>query len=792
MKKISLLFAFLMVCGTIFAQERSLSGRITGNGSESGLTGAHITISGSNSNKVLFQGISGRDGEFSVSKLPSEKLTLTVSFMGYRFWSEVVNLEEGNIPSIEIVLIASPVEVGEVIVSASRQDRMLRDVSLPLSLVTMNRIDQLPALTISNLCQEMPGVSLARDGIWATSLNIRGLTEQRIVTLIDGNRIETATDIAAGLALIDVNDIERVEVIKGAASSLYGTGALGGVVNIITRKGNYYDDFYVGGSVVGMAQTVNKMHSENISLDLADEKWFVRLAGTYRDADNTMTPEGELLNSQFTDNNFSLKIGVKPFKNQELKINYQSFNASDVGIPGGVAFPLTASAEYSDILRNMFSASYTIRKENGYLSQVKFKYFHQYILRDVELRPSAAVLITPSGYHTTNGFQTQTDWSFGSNHQLIAGIDVWQRYLSTEREKTVRSVTQDSAGNVTGSNVVIRGEVPIPDACFTSGGLYIQDQISLLEGRMDLTLGGRFDMINTRNDQAVDPLYVSNNGILNLNPPNQRISFEADNINNYSWSADAGALFHLTPAADLSLTLSKSYRAPGIEERFKYIDLGSLVKIGDPNLKPEQGYFFDLGTRIWMDKFQLTGNVFANAMSNLIVESPGIFVYNYTAQPENFDTLSALINSNVEKALLYGFDVSAGYNVYDGFTVTAMAGYVRGRNTLKDTDLPQIPGLNGRLAVKYKLEGLLNAEVAANLVADQDKIAEGEKASRGFASYDLGIYSVPVRIWDFRLEAFGGIHNITDRAYMNHLSTNRGVVKYEPGRNFYLKMRLSF
>ncbi|HBG54593.1 MAG TPA: hypothetical protein DDW70_10370, partial [Rikenellaceae bacterium] len=63
------------------------------------------------------------------------------------------------------------------------------------------------------------------DGVWATNINVRGLSEDRLVILIDGNRVETATDLTASLSMVDVNDIEHVEVIKGAQSSLYGTGA---------------------------------------------------------------------------------------------------------------------------------------------------------------------------------------------------------------------------------------------------------------------------------------------------------------------------------------------------------------------------------------------------------------------------------------------------------------------------------------------------------------------------------------------------------------------------------------
>ena len=791
MKKFSLLLTGLLIFGFVFSQERTLEGKITGDGFQAGLTGAHINIYNNTGDIVIYQGISDRNGSFSINGLPAENLLMTISYLGYRFSREEIDLRSENILSLNVVLIPSPVEVGEVMVNASRQDRMVRDVSLPLSLVNKNRIDQLPALTLSNLCQDMPGVNLARDGIWATSLNIRGLTEQRIVTLVDGNRIETSTDIAAGLALIDVNDVERVEVIKGAASSLYGTGALGGVVNIITREGQYHEKFYVGGNVSGMYQSVNRMNSENISLDLADNKWFLRLSGTLRDASNTMTPEGELLNSQFSDNNYSLKAGVKPFRNHEFNLNIQGFNAKNVGIPGGRAFPATATASYTDILRNMISASYTINSEKGTFERIKFKYFHQYILRDVELKPNAMVTTTPSGYHASNGFQVQTDWGFNENHQVIAGIDIWQRYLSTEREKRVVSNITDSLGNITATNVTVRGEIPIPDAWFTSAGVYVQDQIKL-SSKLNLTFGGRFDLINTRNEQAVDPKYIIFNGTRNNSPAIQRITFTEGNINNYSWSLDAGAMYHLGSRTDLTMTLSKAYRAPGLEERFKYIDLGSIVEIGDPELEPEEGYFLDMGTRVWAEKFQFTGNIFANSMTNLIVSSPGVFIYNYTSDPSNYDTLNANINSNVEKALLYGFDASAGYNIFDGITISAMAGFVRGKNTLNDIDLPQIPPFNGRLNVKYFLPGFFSTELSVNLTAGQKKIATGEKESTGYASYDFGIYTVPYKIGNLRLEAFAGVQNITDRSYMNHLSTNRGLVKYEPGRNFYLKMRLSF
>ena len=788
MKKIYFLLVFLSWNLLSFSQ---ISGQIKDVASGNPLQGAHITVYSADGMSIMEQAVSNKDGKFLLRTSPEDEITLTFSFLGYKT-KEYKLADIKDLNQLEIMLSTSMIDVGEVTVSALRTDKMLKDVAMPVSVLTVKDLDHDRGFTFPEMLRNQPGITMASDGTWATSLNIRGLSEERIVTLIDGNRVETATDIAAGMAMVDVNDIERVEVIKGAASSLYGTGALGGVVNIITKDGYFNPEFYANGSVSAMYQTVNSMHSENASATIGDKKWYLRMAGTYRDAQNVQTPEGELDNSMFTDNNISLKAGVKPLENHEFKINYQRYAAKDVGIPGGKAFPGPSTATYSDLLRSMFSASYMIKNNGTFLKDVSLKYFHQYILRDVILIPNAAAVITPSGYHSTNGVQLQADLTLGTKHNMTTGIDIWQRRLITEREKTVNVPVTDSLGNVVGVNQTVRGEIPIPETYFTSAGIYVQDEFKKFNDRLKITIGGRFDLINIRNDEAIDPDYLIVNGVLNTSPSSQRITFEARDVINTSWSADLGLLYEISDHVNLTGSLSRAFRSPSIEERYKYIDLGSTVSIGDPDLKPEQGYFGDMGFHIWDEHLQISVNAFVNVMNNLIVAEPGEAIYNYSDQPDRYDTLQALINTNVDEALLFGYDMSFSYNFIDGFILFGSSSMVRGINTRDDTDLPLIPPFNGRIGIKYKHQKWFGVEAATNLVSDQNKIAEGETATTGFATYDLRIYSRPLDIGPGRLEIFTGIDNITDRAYINHLSTNRGIIKYEPGRNFYIRMKLAF
>jgi outer membrane receptor protein involved in Fe transport len=179
-------------------------------------------------------------------------------------------------------------------------------------------------------------------------------------------------------------------------------------------------------------------------------------------------------------------------------------------------------------------------------------------------------------------------------------------------------------------------------------------------------------------------------------------------------------------------------------------------------------------------------------MSNLIVAEPGEIEYSYTGDPVRTDTIPALINANVDEALLYGFDMSFSYNIYKNWVLFGSSAFVRGVNTNTDEDLPLIPPLNGRTGLRYKTNSGYGFELIARLVADQEKIAEGETPTPGYASYDLRLFTPAINLAFARLNFYAGIENITDRAYINHLSTNRGIIKYEPGRNFYLRLGVAF
>ncbi len=712
---------------------------------------------------------------------------------------------EGTGPD-SATLFSTPIPLGEVVVSSLRINRELKNVPASMVVTESRDYQKQSAISLSSVLDREPGVTAGGDGVWATHINIRGFGENRLVSLIDGIRVETATDLTASLSMVDVNDIERVEIIKGAQSSLYGTGAMGGIVNIITKDGHFADRKYLSGTLISGFASANTLFSNHAAIETGSGKWYARISGTHSDADDIRTPEGDLPNSQYTMNNIAARAGVKPFANHVFKIQYQRNWSADVGIPGGNAFPGPAEATYTDISRDLLAASYEINDLSDKLASLRLSYFAQNIIRDVSLVPNTVSeaslpngniqritpeLISPAGTHLTNGVQLQSTWELSEKNTLIAGIDLWGRNLSTEREKYITVEVLNSENEVILTNHLERGETPIPASSFHSTGIFLQDEAHLLNDRITLIAGGRLDEIRVQNQRGFDVDYLTVNGNRNDSPPAQRVTFEENSERDFSWSANAGILYHLYKEIHVSLNLARSFRSPSLEERYKYIDLGNFVRLGDPSLDPEKGISADLGVRVWNPRFIFQSSIFLNRITDMIVESPGEFIYTLTSGTEP-DTIPALINSNVSEALLYGWDMNFEYHVYNNFVLFGSGSFVRGKDTGAGVNLPLIPPLNGKAGIRYTHRKVGSVEFSVRGAAKQDQIAEGETETDGYSRLDLSLNTKEINLAIARLQIFMGIDNLTDTSYTNHLSTNRGAISIEPGRNIFVRLKLDF
>jgi hemoglobin/transferrin/lactoferrin receptor protein len=178
----------------------------------------------------------------------------------------------------------------------------------------------------------------------------------------------------------------------------------------------------------------------------------------------------------------------------------------------------------------------------------------------------------------------------------------------------------------------------------------------------------------------------------------------------------------------------------------------------------------------------------------MIVETPGIFVYTLNTGSDSglTDTLPALVNANVSRALLTGFDASVNYQPFTNAAIHAKAAYVRGINLEQKNDLPLIPPFTAGAGFRYYIPGVFTIEWTTNWVAAQNRIATGETATESYFLSDFSLYSTARQMGVTSFQLFAGVDNVFNKSYRNHLATNRGMILVEPGRNVFVKLIIKF
>ncbi len=761
MKKYSIILIVFILFQTLLpaqpgSNKHVIKGKVTDSLDGSVLAYANVILSHS-----IYGTTTNTSGEFVIKGVELENVLINVSYVGYERFSREIRID-GNSDTLylNIELDKSPFRLSGCLVTSPKYTKNLVDVAMPMEVVTRTDIESAALTSAPDYLASQPGISLQRDGIWSSSVSIRGLSKNNIVMLVDGSRIETATNLAAGLSMIDVNDIKRIEVVKGAGSVLYGSGATGGIVNIITGSNEFTNNFSLHGSLASSYNTVNNGASGNLNLRASSDLWFVGLSSSLRSADDAVTGDGTKINSHFRDNNFSMRAGLKPYENQIVVFDYQRFKAEDVGIPGGAPFPDGASARYPSEERELYSVKYEITDLFELPAKFSLKYYNQRIKRDVELKPNQFAVSNPGADHFINGLLLQTDYVLNNSNLLIVGLDAWQREYDG-----LRTVTNYKLGKQV-------KDKPLPDSKFRSIGLFVQDEISVSQ-KVDLTIGARVDRIDVENEDVYSPVSVTTLETGTTVYPKNNLLWTAGKEDDLSWSVYLAMLYRISPKVDITINAAKSFRAPSLEERYQYIELGGAAYWGDPDLASEDGWFFDAGMRYNSNSISLRVNGFVNSLKNLVIDK----MVNDTKY----------MKDNVGHSLLYGGEFHLDYNAFRNLVVNFNASYVRGRDTHEDEDLPQMPPLNGTVGVTYSFNKNLSANLSTSFFTKQSNTAEGEAETPGYVLLDASAKFAGLDLGLCNINLYAGVENILDKTYKNHLSTYRGLIKLEPGRNVFFK-----
>ncbi len=218
----------LLFSAPIITAQNLISGKIT-DSKKIGLTGANIIVK-----NTTFGTASDIDGNYSIKGLEDGEYTVRVSFFGFGTVEKSI-VVSGKNTTLNFELTETPIDLNAVVVTGTRTEKSLKNT--PVLTQSISAID-LQNTDVTSITQALeyvvPGVEF-KNQAQGKSISLQGLDPQYLLFLVDGERLAGETSGDIDYSRINIGNIERIEIVKGASSTLYGSNALGGVVNIITK-----------------------------------------------------------------------------------------------------------------------------------------------------------------------------------------------------------------------------------------------------------------------------------------------------------------------------------------------------------------------------------------------------------------------------------------------------------------------------------------------------------------------------------------------------------------------------
>jgi hemoglobin/transferrin/lactoferrin receptor protein len=672
-------------------------------------------------------------------------------------------------------------QVETVTVTANRSERALSDVAGTVSIIDQSVIEQNIARDIRDLIRYEPGITVSGGGRFGLNgFNIRGVGGDRVLTQIDG--APTSDEFSFGPFLssrrdfVDVDSLKTVEVIRGPASSLYGADALGGVVSFLTKDPTDY--LAESGSnrhlsVKGGYTSEDNSVMTNLTAAAGNDLVQGMLLYTFREGEETQNnsdggpAQGAARTApdpfDFETNNLLGKVLITPNEQHTFRLIGEVFESNSFSNVQSAANEvvrgvLTTNSVGDDARERMrFSVAHTFEGETALFSRS----FAQLYLQDSEgrqltlqdrLSRGAPQRRTRDSFFQQEvlGLELQFDKAIttGSiDHYLVYGVDF--ELTDSESLRTGGTVDALSGAPQFEFNPLPTRDFPLSEQ--TELAVYLQDELSLLDGRLLLTPSVRWDRFEL--DPDADPVYLAGNpGAPAVEP------FEDDRV-----TFKLGAVYDLTSTYSVYGQYAQGFRAPPFDDvNVGFTNLqGGYITLPNSQLESETSDSFEVGLRGQGARGFFSLAAYINQYENFI-ESLATLGFNPVTGLIEFQA------TNRDQVEIRGIEFKGNFAVprVNGLSAVTTVAYARGENEVSGQPLNTVDPLRAVVGLAYQPTSTWNAQLVMTAVAGQDRVDSTGAVNRffepgGYATVDLlGEYHFGEQA---RLNF--GIFNLTDRQY---------------------------
>lgn len=727
--KYILSMVLLITCNLLISQNQ-LEGTVTDASTKQPIAFANVYL------PQLEKGsITDENGHFVINNLPNGNYKIVYSLLGYETAATTIQLPLTD--SLNLSLMPSVVEMEEIIVSTPFHKLQSENV-MKVEQAKISELKANGAVTLSDGITDIAGVSSITTGQGIGKPVIRGLSSNRVLVYTQGVRLENQQfGDEHGLGLSD-DGIESVEVIKGPASLLYGSDALGGVLYINPERFANANESATSGSFSYYTNT------QGINTDLgyksSGEKFKFLFRGGLESYSDYDTKDYRVTNTRFRSQDFKAGLGYQSthFKT-ELRYNV---NGSKLGIPeelGKQSTDKNPLLPYQELLNHVFSSKSTLFFDKSsldvnlgyvYNDRKEFEEEHEHGEEEDDHEEEEHEILDPALHMKLKTFNYDVKYNLPTmgKFETILGVQGMFQENSNYGEEEL-----------------------IPDANVTDFGALAVSHIHF--EKVDVQLGLRYDirMLETAN---LDKDFSS-------------------------FNAAIGGKTNLTDNLNLRLNIASGFRAPNLAELTSY---GShegtgRFEIGNPNLKNEQNVQFDVALEYKNEHIEIFANGFYNLVNNYIYIEPN-------GEMMDEDPVFLYVQND---AKLYGGE--AGFHLHphplDWLHFESSFETVYGEQN--SSDLPLIPAtnLNNTLRVEFANRWLSQGYAFTKLSTTfkQDKVSYFETPTDGYSLLSAGLGGT-FNWKDTKISVNLTSANLLDKTYVSHLSRLKPDGIYNIGRNF--------
>ncbi len=659
--------------------------------------------------------------------------------------------------SVVILLLVSPawgeeqepIVLEEIQVTAGRGEESTFDVSTGVTVVGPKEVERRAPEVLPDLLRGEEGAFVQQTTPGQGAPILRGLVGSSVLHLVDGMRLNNAFFRNAPnqyLALVDAYNVERVEVVRGPASTLYGSDAMGGVVQVITSVPRFEGvEWQTDGRVIGQFASADLSGLGRLSLKTGKKGIGFSGGFTYQDVNDRRVGGGEVVKpSDYTAHAGDAKMLITPSKNHEVLFNFQYLEQpktprTDELVPGfGQTVPSSAVFFFEPNNRIFVHGRYRFLQPLSFVDVAELNAAYQEINDDRRQRDFGSVNENRERNSSElKGVTLQASSHWGELMTFTYGGEAYFDKINSSRKAT----------NIqTGTTQVVSPRFP-DGSTMNSFGLYVLDEIRVLPS-LAFTLGGRFSHFDTN--------LPASGGV-------QSVSQSFDDL-----TGNLGIAYDLSPAVRLVTNVGRGFRAPNV------FDLGTLgvrpgnrFNIPNSDLEPEKIVTVDWGVKVQTSNFQ--GEAFG-------------YYSDYTDKIESVatgavtsDGRQVVQNRNLNRVILWGAEVGARFQVKEDLELSGSLTYTWGEEESSDgSKFPadRIPPLNGQVALLYRPRPTLWIEPFIRFAATQNRLSPRDKTDpRIDPDGTAGWATINVKLgWDAHphLGLRFALENITDANYREH------------------------